>query len=197
MKSLKAIVLFVSVFLALTLTMEASTVNTDAPKQKPAEADIYYARCNLKIIKGNCITWANWQSSPTFIPVGTKLKVVKSGKTASITNVETSSNYTLYIGAKENVFLKKFITKEPINVNLFPADVQFNIKNTTAETGMTKEQVYTAMGPPVGPKGARTNKMTYEDIMNTDLWVYAKRRSQSINVIFDRATNRVSRIEEI
>ena len=63
---------------------------------------------------------------------------------------------------------------------------------------MTKEQVYIAMGPPIGPKNARTKAMTYEDIMATDLWIYARKRfAKSIGVEFDPVTNRVIRTEGI
>jgi hypothetical protein len=35
----------------------------------------YYARCNLKVLKGKYITWVNWQAAPTYIPVNTELRV--------------------------------------------------------------------------------------------------------------------------
>ncbi|UJS17630.1 MAG: hypothetical protein L3J17_00865 [Candidatus Jettenia sp.] len=162
------------------------------------EKDIYYARCNLKVIKGNRITWVNWQSTPVFIPVGTKLKVVKSGDTASVINVETGSSYTLDIGGDGDALLEKFVTKKPIDINQFPADVQSNIRNTVARIGMTKEEVYIAMGPPTNVSSARTKTMTYEDIMDADLWVYARRRAgKSIGVAFDPGTGRVNRTEGI
>ena len=160
------------------------------------EDNIYYARCNLKVFKGNFITWVNWQDSPTFIPVGTRLKVEKSGSKASLMNAETGERYTMDMGAKEDVFLEKFVTKKlPVDINAFPAEIQANIKNTTVEIGMTKEQVYISMGPPVGLKSARTNTMTYEDIMNIDVWVYAKRRLQNIVVSFDATTGKVNKTE--
>ncbi|GAB62986.1 MAG: hypothetical protein DWB56_07300 [Candidatus Jettenia sp.] len=162
------------------------------------EKDIYYARCNLKVIKGNRITWVNWQSTPVFIPVGTKLKVVKSGDTASVINVETGSSYTLDIGGDGDALLEKFVTKKPIDIDQFPADVQSNIRNTVARIGMTKEEVYIAMGPPTNISSARTKTMTYEDIMGADLWVYARRRAgKSIGVAFDPGTGRVNRTEGI
>ncbi len=45
--------------------------------------DTYYARCNIKVLKGNKITWVNWQASPYTIPAGTKLRVTRSGKKAT------------------------------------------------------------------------------------------------------------------
>lgn len=168
------------------------------PETSSKEENIYYARCNLKVIKGNYVSWVNWQSTPTFIPVDTKLKVTRSGSTASIVNIETGSGYTLDIGADGDVFLEKFITKKPLNINQFSADVQSNIKNTVARIGMTKQEVYIAMGPPTNVVNVRSNTKTYEDIMGADLWVYARRRfGKNIGVAFDPSTGRVNRTEGI
>ena len=68
------------------------------------EEGSYYARCNLKVLKGRHITWVNWQSSPTFIPVGTKLRVARDGKNATLLNQETGSIYTLDIGNEDKIF---------------------------------------------------------------------------------------------
>ena len=168
------------------------------PETSSKEEKIYYARCNLKVIKGNYVSWVNWQSTPTFIPVDTKLKVTRSGSTASVVNIETGSSYTLDIGADGDAFLEKFVTKKAVNINKFPSDVQSNIKNTVARVEMTKEEVYTAMGPPTNISNARTNTMTYENIMSADLWVYARKRfGKNIGVAFDPATGRVNRTEGI
>lgn len=162
------------------------------------EENIYYARCNLKVIKGNYVSWVNWQSTPTFIPVDTKLKVTRSGSTASVVNIETGSSYTLDIGADGDAFLEKFVTKKPVDINRFAADVQSNIKNTVARIGMTKQEVYIAMGPPTNVVNVRSNTKTYEDIMGADLWVYARKRfGKNIGVAFDPATGRVNRTEGI
>ncbi|MBV6467703.1 MAG: hypothetical protein DCC43_10740 [Candidatus Brocadia sp.] len=162
------------------------------------EEGIYYARCNLKVFKGNYITWVNWQDSQAFIPVGTKLKVTRSGSKASLINAETGDRYTLDIGAKGDEFLEKYvIKKQPVDIVSLPKEIQASIKNTTAEIGMTKEHVYMSMGPPIGPKSARTNKMTYEDIMNINMWVYAKRRFQNINITFDANTGKAKKVEGI
>ena len=162
------------------------------------DENVYYARCNLKVIKGNQITWVNWQSSPTFIPAGTKLNVTKAGRKASLVNPETKATYTLDIGGGGDNLLEKFVTKNPVDSSKFPQDVQANIRNTVAKVGMTKEQVYIAMGPPANIGNARTNTMTYENIMAADLWVYARRRfGKNIGVAFDPGSGRVNRTEGI
>jgi hypothetical protein len=162
------------------------------------EEDFYFARCNLKVLKGNQITWINWQSAPTFIPVGTKLRVTKSGSTASVTNIETGASYTLDIGADGDEFLKKFVTKKPVIIKQFPPDIQANIRDAVIKVGMTKEQAYIAMGPPTNISDVRTNTKTYEDIMASDLWVYARRRfGKNIGIAFDPVTGKVNRTEGI
>jgi len=163
-----------------------------------SEDDIYYAKCNLKVIKGNYITWVNWQSTPTIVPVDTTLKVSREGSKATLTNTKTGFAYTLDIGADGNAFLEKFVTKKAINITKYPADVQSNIKNAVTKIGMTKEQAYIAMGPPTKVSTGKTNMLTYENIMETDLWIYARRRfGKNIGVQFDPVTGIVIRTEGI
>jgi len=160
------------------------------------EENIYYARCNLKVLKGSKITWVNWQSSPTFIPVNTKLRVTKAGDKASVVDVKTGSTYTLDIGAQGDIFLEKFVTKNPVPINMFTPEVQSNIQKTVARIGMTKEQVYIAMGPPAVVIAGKTYNMTYEQIMSSDLWVYKRRRfGKNIGVAFDPGSGRVNHTE--
>ena len=153
-----------------------------------AQGDVYYARCNLKVLDDNEITWVNWQAAPTFIPVGTKFWVTKKGSKATLVNIETKATYALDIGADGDAFLEKFVTTRPAGIEQFPEDVQVNIRKAIAKIGMTKEQVYIAMGPPTNVGKTRTNTMTYESIMSADLWVYARRRfGKNIGVAFDPA----------
>ncbi len=163
-----------------------------------AQEDVYYARCNLKVLDGKEITWINWQAAPSFIPVGTRFRVSRAGSKASLVNIETQATYTLDVGANGDSFLEKFVTKRPVDITGFPADVQANIRNAVAKIGMTKEQVYIAMGPPTNVGNSRTNTMTYENIMASDHWVYARRRfGKNIGVAFDPAIGKVNRTEGI
>ncbi len=113
-----------------------------------AQEDVYYARCNLKVLKGNEITWINWQAAPTFIPVGTKLRVTRTGSNASLVNVEANTTYSLEIGADGDAFLEKFVTRHPVDIERFPEEIRANIQEAIAKVGMTKEQVYIAMAHP-------------------------------------------------
>ncbi|HEX9192126.1 MAG TPA: hypothetical protein VF847_08515, partial [Candidatus Deferrimicrobiaceae bacterium] len=148
--------------LLLCAFLAAAASAEEKAKEPEKGGEICYARCNLKVLNGKEITWVNWQAAPTFIPVGTKLRVTRAGSTASVVNVETNAAYTMDIGGDGEALLEKFVTKTPVDVTKFPEDVQANIRNAVAKIGMTKEQVYIAMGPPTNLGKARTNAMTYE-----------------------------------
>lgn len=163
-----------------------------------AQEDVYYARCNLKVMDKNEITWVNWQAAPTFLPVGTKFRVTRKGSKASLVQVDTNASYELDIGADGDVFLEKFVTKQSVSVEQFPEDVRQNIRNAVAKVGMTKAQVYIAMGPPTNLGQTRTSNMTYDNIMASNLWVYARRRfAKNIGVAFDPVSGQVTRTEGI
>jgi len=184
--------------LALCAFLAAAATADEKAKEPEKTGDVYYARCNLKLLNGKEITWVNWQAAPTFVPVGTKLNVTKAGDKASLVNVETKAVYTLEIGGEADALLEKFVTKTPVDVKQYPQDVQANIRSAVARVGMTKEQVYVAMGPPTNLGDQRTRNMTYENIVAGDLWVYARRRAgKNIGVAFDPGTGRVNRTEGI
>jgi hypothetical protein len=163
-----------------------------------AQEDVYYARCNLKVLEGNEMTWINWQAAPTFVPVDTKFQVTRNKDKASLVNVETKATYTLDVGADGEAYLEKFVTRRPVSVERFPEDVRDSIRKAIAKVGMTKEQVYIAMGPPTNVGQTRTSSLTYDKIMASDLWVYARRRfGKNIGVAFDPASGLVTRTEGI
>jgi len=162
------------------------------------DADTYYARCNLKVLQGTYITWVNWQASPSYIPAGTALKVSVHGSKATLVDIKKDMKYNLDIGANGNQFLEKFVSKMMVNLNNFPADIRENIKQGVARLGMTKKEVYIAMGPPTKVATGNTNEMTFEDIMKYDLWIYARRRfGKNIGVSFDPIEGKVNDTEGI
>ncbi len=166
---------------------------------KGLSGDTYYARCNLKVVKGSLISWVNWQSTSDIIPVGRKLEVsYNGGKKAQLRDPKTNKEYTLILGASGDQYLKKFVLKRRTSTKKFSSSVKKEIKNAFANIGMTKEQVYIAMGPPAKVRGRKTASMTYDEIMNENLWIYARRRfGKNIGIEFNADTGKVQRTEGI
>jgi hypothetical protein len=160
--------------------------------------DTYYAQCNIKVIKGNRITWVNWQASPYTISVGTKLKVTRNGAAATFVREDNGESYKVDLGADGEVYLEKFVSRKPVNIGRFSKGVQSGINKGIAKVGMTKEQVFIAMGAPSTLLSGRTEKMTLEEIMKSDEWIYSRRRfGKNIGVAFDPKTGKVTRTEGI
>lgn len=183
-----------SFFVCLLFIFPIAMANTGQ-----AEDDAYYARCNLKVLKGNVITWVNWQASPSMVPAGTLLKVTKGGDKATLVDAKTNTSYSLDIGASGDQFLEKFVTKKPVDISKLPANIQEDIKKGIPRNGMTKEQVYIAMCPPGYINGKdKTDNATYENIISANLWVYERRRfAKRIGVEFDASSGLVSRTEGV
>ncbi len=160
--------------------------------------DTYYARCNIKVLKSNKITWINWQASPYTIPAGTKLNVTRKGDEAIFVREDSGERYTVEIGADGEAYLEKFVSKKPVNLSRFSKEVQANINKGIAKVGMTKEEVFISMGAPSTLSSGRTDKMTLEQIMKSDNWIYSRRRfGKNIGIEFDSRTGRVTRTEGI
>ncbi|HMK59986.1 MAG TPA: hypothetical protein VK452_02435 [Dissulfurispiraceae bacterium] len=160
--------------------------------------EIYFTRCNIKVLKGNQITWVNWQAAPYTIPVGTKLKVTRKGDSATFVREDNGESYKVDLGADGDAYLEKFVSTKPVNISKFPKDVQSNIDKGIAKAGMTKEQAFIAMGAPSTLLSGRTEKMTLEEIMKADNWIYSRRRfGKNIGVEFDPKTGKVIRTEGI
>jgi hypothetical protein len=174
-----------------------SCTTLKVPKNLTYEDPLYYARCNLKVLEGNFITWVNWQSTWVFVPVGTELKISKGKKYVYLRN-KNGISYILDVGNSGDVYLEKFVTRTRPDITIFHDNIQANIRNTVARIGMTKEQVYIAMGPPALAERMKTDTMTYEQIMNTNLWVYKRRKfGKNIGIAFDYETGEVNTTEGI
>jgi hypothetical protein len=162
-----------------------------------------YARCNIKVLAGNEITWINWQSSPLSIVVGAPLRVRQDGARVTVEDASSKTHYAMDLGSSRSEMLWKFFAKAPPNLSRFSGDERENILRQVAKVGMSKEAVYVAMGPPTNVRDAsgvelRTNESTYEEILATDIWVYARRRfGKNIGVSFSRETGVVDRTEGI
>ena len=72
-------------------------------------------------------------------------------------------------------FVGKYFVDTPEDVGLDALDpsVAGNVKNGTAAIGMTKQEVYMAIGPPALVNfDEKTLALTYEQIMSQNRWVY-------------------------
>ena len=178
-----ACVVLVLVLFALTVA-PAGRQAPPLPQEPSAETRSLFARCNLKVLKGNTITWVNWQSTPTFVPAGSPLQVY-GGPQQWYLKADGGTIYTLDAGVAGEQILAKFVTAERVDVSSFPEDTRDNIELAVARVGMTREQVYIAMGPPGHVDGNVTSDMTYEQIIAGNLWVYRRKRfGKNIGVQF-------------
>jgi hypothetical protein len=104
----------------------------------------------------------------------------------------------LDIGSEQDVYINKFISEVPIDLSNIPEEITENIIRGVARIGMTKEQVYYAMGPPTWTPDEKTYETSYEEIMTADLWVYARRKlGKKIGVRFNPVNGEVSDTEGI
>ena len=145
------------------------------PPEITGPTKTYYAACNLKVLQGNQIDYFNWQSATFVIPVGHRLEVAQSGGRATLTDPEGGAKYHLNAGGAE--FMHKFLSEQPPSLDGISEEARANIANAVARMGMTKEEVYFAMGPPyrVGANQPTTH-MTRDQVMSQNLWIYARRR---------------------
>jgi len=154
--------------------------------------ETYYARCNLKIAKGKYISWINWQHAPEFIPVNTKLEIVVKGAEAIVTRQDNGKSYKMDYGTEGEAYLGKFLSRNAVDLSIFPEDVQASIKASTISLGMTKEQVYISMGPPSLLMHTNTTGNTYEQILTSNQWSYTSRRwGNYIKIVFDAKSGKV------
>lgn len=157
-----------------------------------------YARSNLKVLKGSYLTWVNWQAAPEFIPVGTKLEVTGGPQNWDLVDKATGRSYALDAGAPGETYLEKFVTAKPPSTSGYSEEVKVNVKQAVARVGMTKPEVYAAMGAPTTCDGNSTQNLTYDQVMAASLWVWRRKRfGKNIGVEFDPATGKVKTTEGI
>jgi len=160
----------------LVLCMAIVTVVSSFPLLM-SNAEIFkgealFTRSNLKT-SGRVIFFHNMSSFKGFIPAGMavtitavgrnfiKFKVLESGKTYVIK--EPSKYYAKYFA--ENL--------GEIGLERMNEETKKNIRNMSAEKGMTKEEVFTAKGCPAYiAYGEKSMHRSLDQIMNSDTWFY-------------------------
>ena len=81
------------------------------------------------------------------------------------------------LSANPQDFMKKFFvnTPEELGLDRLAAARRSNIQNGMAEIGMTKEEAYATLGPPLTVDfGIDATNLTYETIMDRNRWVYGE-----------------------
>src|SRR5262249_21828243 len=131
----------------------------------------------------------NYLDDPSLIPLGTPARVTFYSSSEIHVLLE-GVEYTLYPSkdssfdtpafptdeARIETFLKKYFVdrKEDIQLDsLGPPDFNDEVLSGIQRIGMTKEQTYACLGPPIQiDRGLPTLSMPYERILVSDRWIY-------------------------
>jgi len=188
----------VAVAVAFLFSGCVSTQDVREVSEQPE--DLYYARCNLKVLDDNSISWINWQATSSFVKAGARLNVLRDGHDISIVEVDSGRAYRLEPGSDREEVLEKFVTRTPLDLSGYDAAVQKNIRLAVGKVGMTKEQVYMAMGPPAKIGTAVyfrwTRELTLAECMEPDVWTYFRKKGGvNITFYFDPSTGVVKSAE--
>ena len=151
--------------------------------EKKEKKDIRWASSNVFTDKGEEISWVNYLRGPV-IPFGTKIevldidddevefKVVNNGKEYSFTNEESRSGYPA-----KDLFKRVFSKTNPKSkLKALKKKEQRRVKGAKVKTGMSREAVLMAVGPP--PPHATPS-------LESDEWTYWKTRYTKMLVTFD------------
>ena len=135
-------------------------------------------RCTLRP-KQTYLFASNYLAFPATVKAGSEAKVTMfSTQEADMTITDIPYKMlpiTTLFEPKADLFLKKFFvnSKDELGLDKLEPAKKTNIENGVAEIGMTKEQVYTAMGPPywIDTDIDATN-LSYDTILQKDTWKY-------------------------
>jgi len=117
--------------------------------------------------------------SPATIPFysSKKIEIEISGKKYILQPYPVGQAFPVD-GAGIDLFLRKYFFDEGRRLDLDalgPPEFSGQVAAGTQAVGMTKEQVYTALGPPVFVgQDVPTVPLSYDDILRYDTWMYAQ-----------------------
>jgi hypothetical protein len=154
-------------------------VLVEAPPPPPAK-DIRYAAVNVHTLEGK-VSWVNYLKGP-LIPIGTKIEVTDvDGDEIEFKIAETGAEYTFEndkdeSGMATEKLFERFFSKAPEAklAGLDPAE-QRKVKGAEIGTGMTRDAVLMALGPPP-PHQTPT--------LDSSTWTYWKSRMSKMKVTF-------------
>jgi len=182
----------------ILLTLTGCRGLTKFPRPKPNLHKPHtemFCRYNMRLQDGYYANWYNWLALTESIPIGTRLQVRdEAPKRWGLHDPETGKTYLLYTGSKDEASVGRFLRPEPLELPSPDTEVGQSIRNGIATIGMTKEQVYWSLGPPVWAGGGATKKQTYLQILSADHWMYyTKRGARVVEVYFDPKTGKADK----
>lgn len=150
--------------------------------------EAYYARCNIKVLKGNEINWLNFRAAEKQINLGTGLKVILSADRAIFKDASTGESYRVDLGAPGVKFLEKLVVKEPVDIGKIGKNHTNDIRSATIVKGMSKEEVYAAVCAPAFINNDISEQAGYAEVIQADKWVYKTNKfGNNITIEFDKS----------
>lgn len=149
------------------------------------KGDVVYVRSNLHA-EGSKILWHNMRSFRVLIPVGTEVRIKRSGGSL-MTFVTTDANKTYYVYADSNQWDKFFVKdKKEIGLDRLSPNGKEQVEKGDVEVGMSKEEVYASKGcPAYSAWGMKTEGISFDSIMRSDKWYYmVSSRGHDVMVTF-------------
>ncbi|MCZ6792747.1 MAG: hypothetical protein O7J95_03945 [Planctomycetota bacterium] len=169
---------------ALSLAL-AACQTPSLPVYSPGLTQPRFTRVNLRTPDGIFLRSSNILSHPDLVPAGSPVEISDSGFTDRYVNFTIHKvRYTMYPtggtfdtseqGVKR--FVEKYFvdTREEIDLEkLGPPELVSSVRRGQVLRGMTKDQVYVALGPPQWiDDGLSSLELGRERILRSDRWVY-------------------------
>lgn len=169
----------------LLICAGCASLRTGKPFDPPLDR---YTRANVRHLPGNLVTWENWQSTVLMIPPGTKVTIPD---TKFFVVDATGARYqTNFLG--NPAVLDKFFAAEPPDVSASD-ETRAAIERGAPKVGMTKAEIFMALGPPtltldpVTGTWLWSNRTNLNQMMASDYWSWVRRKfSKKLGVYFDK-----------
>ena len=158
--------------LCMAFVMVASSLSLLTSNAEVFKGEELFTRSNLKA-KGNTIFFHNMSKLRGFIPAGTAVEITRSSRYSIRFKVLESGKR--YIISEPSQYSAKFFVKDlkEIGLEKMNEKTKENIRNMSAEKGMTKKEVFTAKGcPAYVAHGEKSRHHSLDQIMDSDTWFY-------------------------
>lgn len=141
-------------------------------------------RINLRPDTGNLLRDANFYILPSTVKVGSRVRITQYARREIRLQIEDKQYRMVPYSevafpcdpAGIDGFLAKYFldSSERLQIDsLGPSDLTQDVLKGVPRVGMTKEQVYACLGPPLKIGGGRTGlSLTRDEILASDQWIY-------------------------